>query len=82
VSNALWVPTAAVKWQGRDAAVWTLNGGRPALTSVRIGMQTLDGRSQIVEGLAEGDPVVLYSPREVAAGERVRVVEKLARSGA
>ncbi len=74
VANALVVPSAAVKAQGEQRGVWRVDAGRARFHPVRIGLQTLDGRSQVLEGLAAGDEVIVHSRAQLAEGARLRVV--------
>lgn len=77
VSDALVVPTAAVKRINKQNGVWLLDGGELHFQPVIIGAQTLDGNMQIVEGLNAGDSVVVYSPKQPTEGMKVRVEKKL-----
>ncbi len=74
VANALVVPSAAVKTQGEQRGVWRVDAGRARFHPVRIGLQTLDGRSQVLDGLAPGDEVIVYSRAQLSDGARLRVV--------
>ena len=77
VSDALVVPTAAVKRINKQNGVWLLDEGKLHFQPVVIGAQTLDGNMQIIEGLKAGDSVVVYSPKQPAEGMKVRVEKKL-----
>ncbi|MEW5890435.1 MAG: efflux RND transporter periplasmic adaptor subunit [Pseudomonadota bacterium] len=79
VPGALFVPSAAVRRMGGEEGVWRVIEGRTRFVPVRTGVQTLDGRTQILSGLAAGDQVVLYTAQELRAGLRVTVAESLAR---
>jgi HlyD family secretion protein len=74
----LAVPTAAIRRVGQLAGVWRVENGKSAFAPVRTGIQTLDGRTQVLEGLRQGDSVIHHSLQEVGAGVRVRVVDSLA----
>ena len=76
VSDALVVPTAAVKRINKQNGVWLLDGGELHFQPVIIGAQTLDGNMQIVEGLKAGGSVVVYSPKQPTEGMKVRVEKK------
>jgi HlyD family secretion protein len=80
LANARSVPAAAVKRVGRQDGVWLVERGRLAFRPVRTGITTLDGRTQILEGLADGDDVVVHSERALQADMRVKVVAAIARS--
>ncbi len=80
LANALSVPAAAVKRLNRQDGVWQLSGGRVVFRPVRIGITTLDGRSQILDGLAPGDEVVVHSEKELRPDDKVRVVVEIVRN--
>ena len=76
VSDALLVPTAAVKKLNKQNGVWLVEGGKLRFQPVRVGAQTLDGKMQIAEGLQSGEIVVIYSPKPLTEGMRVRAERK------
>ena len=47
---------------------------------MKIGVTTLDGRSQIVDGLDVGDEVVVHSEQPLQPDARVKVVATLVRA--
>lgn len=75
--NALHVPTAALRTLKQQTGVWRIEAGRTRFVPIRSGVQTLEGRTQVLEGLAPGDAVIQHAPRELLAGEQVRVVDSL-----
>lgn len=75
------VPAAAVKRLERQDGVWQFSAGRVAFRPVKLGITTLDGRSQILEGLEEGDEVVVHSEQTLRPDARVRVVSAIVRAG-
>lgn len=83
--SALLVPNASIKrrvdasgMQAREqAAVWLLDGDSLRLAPVRLGQSALDGRIQVLDGLAAGDRIVVYSEKELVAGGRIKVVDRL-----
>ena len=44
---------------------------------VRTGATDLDGQVQILDGIKEGDQVVVYSQRELTKRSRVKIVDHL-----
>ena len=78
VPNALTIPSAALHRLRAQTGVWRIEGGRTAFAPLKIGVQTLDGRTQVLEGLASGDVVIEHAPEELRAGQRVSVVARLA----
>ncbi len=81
LSNVRSVPAAAVKRRERQEGVWVLAAGRTAFRPVKVGIITLDGRSQIVDGLQAGDEVVVHSERELKQEAPVKVVSEIVRAG-
>jgi HlyD family secretion protein len=73
------VPAAAVKRRDRQDGVWQFAAGRVAFRPVKVGITTLDGRSQIVDGLNAGDEVVVHSEQALGPDARVRIVPALVR---
>lgn len=76
VTDTLVVPSAAVKRLNKQNGVWIVDNGRLRFQPVTLGAQTLDGQTQIIDGLNPGDAVVIYSPKQLAEGMSVRVEKK------
>jgi HlyD family secretion protein len=76
VANALVVPAAAVKKQGKQNGVWLVEGGALRFQPVEIGAQSLDGKVQILKGLGLQDNVVVYSQQLLQGGMKVRAVKQ------
>ncbi|MEN9426378.1 MAG: hypothetical protein RLZZ220_727, partial [Pseudomonadota bacterium] len=74
---ALLVPNAAIKRRGEQSGVWRLSDGHPAFAPVRTGLASLEGQVQVLDGLKDGDEVVVYSEKELAPQSRVKVVNAL-----
>jgi HlyD family secretion protein len=81
-AESLLLPNAAVQQHEGKTGVWRLQDGALAFAPVTLGVQGLDGRVQVLEGLAEGDTVVLYSQSALKPGARIAVVEQLVPAGA
>jgi len=82
VAAALIVPNAALRSRGAQAGVWLYANGRLHFTPVKTGAAGADGKTQIVQGLAAGDEVVVYSERDLQDGSRIQVVDALVSSPA
>ena len=76
VANALVVPAAAVKKQGKQNGVWLLKGSTLRFQPVEIGAQSLDGKIQILKGISLQDNVVVYSQQLLSDGMKVRAVKQ------
>jgi HlyD family secretion protein len=68
------VPSAAVKRIDRQEGVWQLDAGRVVFRPVKVGVTTLDGRSQILDGLDVGDEVIVHSEPRLQPQAKVKVV--------
>jgi HlyD family secretion protein len=77
IKDALYVPGAAVRSHQQKLGVWRIVEGKAEFVAVRIGAETLDGYTQVTQGLAKGDQVIVYSTQALEAGRRVRTVESL-----
>ena len=75
---AVLLPNPAVQRRSDQAGVWRLEGGQPRFAPVRIGLASLDGQVQVLEGLKAGDEVVVYSEKALTASSRIKVVDTLA----
>ncbi len=75
------VPAAAIKRLDRRDGVWLVSAGRTVFRPVKVGITTLDGRSQILEGLEAGDEVVVHSEKALKVDARVKVVAAIVGSG-
>lgn len=71
------IPNAAVQRQADQVGVWQIVDGEPKFAPVRLGRGDLDGRVQVLEGLDEGDRIVVYSQKALGERGRIQVVERL-----
>jgi HlyD family secretion protein len=74
-TSAPVVPNASLKRQGDTAGVWLAEGSSLRYAPVRVGQTGVDGQVQVLEGLKTGDPVVVYSEKELVADSRIKVVD-------
>ena len=81
LANVRSVPAAAVQRIDRQDGVWRIGEGRVSFRPVRVGITTLEGRSQIQDGLEAGDEVVVHSEQALKADAKVKVVAAIVRSG-
>lgn len=73
VADALAVPSAAISRRNGGSGVWQVAGGRTRFVPVVAGVQTADGSTQILEGLAAGDEVIVHSTALLQEDMRVRI---------
>lgn len=79
LDNARTVPSAAVKRVDKQDGVWVLQDKTALFRPVRIGTVTMDGRTQILDGLDDDDTVIVYSQQPLRPGLNIRVVSDLVR---
>ena len=72
------IPNAAIRTVGGQRGVWKLVDGHLAFAPLTLGRSDLEGHVQVVNGLAAGDRVVVYSGKALNAKSRIHVVERLA----
>ena len=75
------VPNASIKRRGEQVGVWVHRSGAAHFVVVKPGKASLGGQVEIVDGLGEGDQVIVHSEREITADSRLKVVESLAGAG-
>jgi len=81
VDVGLFVPSQAVQRRGQQAGVWRIEERRARFVPVKPGASTLDGKTQILDGLRAGDRVIAYSEQALQQDMRVRTVTSLAGAG-
>ncbi len=79
LKNVLSVPSAAVKLHDQQQGVWVVQAGRAQFRPVQAGIATLAGQTQILDGLAAGDEVIVYSQQPLSAGLKVKRVDAIVR---
>jgi HlyD family secretion protein len=80
-AESMLLPNAAVVQHEGATGVWRLKDGGLEFVPVKLGVQGLDGTVQALDGLNEGDTVVLYSQSALKPDARIAVVEQLAPAG-
>ena len=78
VEAGLFLPAQAVQRVGQQTGVWRIEAGRARFVPVKAGASTLDGRTQILGGLRDGEWVVSHSEQALSQDTRVRTVTTLA----
>jgi RND family efflux transporter MFP subunit len=74
--DALLVPSRAVSGPAGARAVYIVKGGKIERRTVRVGSD-MSGLSQILEGVAEGDSVVVSGTSMIREGATAKVVQPL-----
>jgi HlyD family secretion protein len=80
-ASSLVLPNASIQHQQGQTGVWRLKAGKPEFAPVQLGAHSLDGQVHVLQGLAPGDEVVVYSQKALAPGARIQVVEALVQAG-
>jgi HlyD family secretion protein len=73
-ARALKVPTSGVFRRGGDWAAFVIRDGRARLTPVKVGRSS-GIEIQVVDGLREGEEVILYPGDRVQDGQRVKPMQ-------
>jgi multidrug efflux pump subunit AcrA (membrane-fusion protein) len=76
-SRTLTIPNAAIHRIDGKVGVWVIRESNLVFVTIRLGMQDLDGRVQVLDGLAKGDHFVVHSAREISSRSRFKVVDAL-----
>ena len=74
---AILVPNASIKRRGSQTGVWRIDDGKLGFVAVRVGLASLDGQVQVLDGLNAGDQVVAYSEKELTADTRIKIVDAI-----
>ncbi|BBE51753.1 Multidrug resistance protein MdtA [Ferriphaselus amnicola] len=80
LERAISIPSAAVKRINQQEAVWVLQEGHAQLRFIKTGVSSLDGRTQVIDGLGAQDEVIVYSQQALHDGLKVRVVPEIVRN--
>lgn len=73
IASALVIPSAAVRRVGQQSGVWRVEDGRAHFNPVSTGVQSLEGRTELIAGLKGGDEVIVHTSSHLSEGDRVRV---------
>jgi HlyD family secretion protein len=73
-SQTLKVPAGALFRHGQDWMLFAVRNGRARLKTVKVGRSS-GTETQVLEGLNEGDEVILYPGDRVRDGQRVTVIQ-------
>ncbi len=78
VKQALALPNAALRLRGGKTGVWVHAADTLSFVAVRAGTSGADGAVQILDGLKEGDAVIVHSERDLVEDSRIKVVSAIA----
>ena len=71
------IPNAALRTVGGKLGVWKMTDGKLRFEAVTSGRGDLDGWVQVVQGLAAGEQVVVYSEKTLNSRSRIQVVDRI-----
>lgn len=77
LAASLVIPNAAIQRQGDQMGVWQITDGEPSFVPIKLGRADLDGHVQVIEGLREGDRIVVYSEKTLGSHNRIHVVKQI-----
>lgn len=80
LATARSIPTAAVKQINQQKGVWVLNNNRAKFKAVKTGIATLDGRTQVLDGLSDDEEVIVYSQKAMKDDLKLKVVPEIIKS--
>ncbi len=69
------VDSASVRRSNGQAGAWVVDDGSLRFAPVRLGASDLDGHVEVLEGLKEGERIVVYSERALDARTRIEIVD-------
>jgi HlyD family secretion protein len=78
VKQALVLPNAALRQRGGKTGVWMQAAQGLSFVAVTTGISGADGRVQILDGLKQGDAVIVHSERDLGEHSGIMVVSTLA----
>lgn len=76
--SSIVLPNASLRRHDGRIGVWRLDDGGLSFVPVRVGSAGQNGEVQVLDGLAEGDEVIVHSERAVTSLTRLRKVTSLA----
>lgn len=70
--DAVTVPGAAIRQVDGLPGVWRIVNGKAHFVPIKLGSATLEGETQVTQGLRSNDAVIVYSPIDLREGTKVR----------
>jgi HlyD family secretion protein len=77
IRDVLVIPNASLRLQGTQEGVWLRDNGHLRFAPVKTGSESPDGRVEVLEGLHDGEEVIVYSEQEIKEGSHIEVVASL-----
>jgi RND family efflux transporter MFP subunit len=77
LATAPVIPNAAIRREAGKTGVWKIVDGDAQFVTVRLGAADLDGHVQVLEGVEEGERVVVYSERALTRQSRIHIASRI-----
>ncbi len=71
------IPNAAIKQKEGQLGVWRYSKNKLLFTPITVGASNLEGNTQVISGLKEGDKIVVYSKKALTAQTKIHIVEQI-----
>ena len=71
------IPNTALQREEDKVGVWRIVDGDLSFAPLKLGASDLNGFVQVLEGLQEGDQIVVYSQKQLKANSRIKVVDQI-----
>ncbi len=71
------IPNAAIRTVDGQVGAWKLTNGGISFAPLVLERHDLEGRTQVKQGLAKGDRIVVYSEKTLTARSRTKVVDRI-----
>lgn len=75
------VANAAIRRHESRRGVWKIVGDAPVFAPARFGASDLDGMTQVLDGVAAGEQIIVHSGRDLTPKSRLRIVESIGAAG-
>ena len=72
------ISNAAIRRESDKVGAWQVVDGDLHFTPIKLGTSDLEGYVQILDGLKDGDKVVVHSEKALTSKSRIRIVEHIA----
>jgi HlyD family secretion protein len=77
LATAPVIPNAALRREAGKTGVWKIVDGNAQFVTVKLGAADLDGHVQVLEGVEEGERVVVYSEKALTRQSRIHIASRI-----
>lgn len=71
------IPSASIQRVEGQLGVWLYRDGKQRFQPVQLGVASLDGQVQVLQGLQGGEQVIVYSEKALSANSRIQLVDRI-----